>query len=248
VRPDHRQLLGITCWPLAFLLFATIVSIFTEVGRTRQKLLSFPQISKAAERSLPLWIVVTFLLNPSIATTIFKTFLCDSIEFGVDASGAIETRRYLKASLALRCDSDEYWATRAIASAMIFVWPVGCPVLYAVLLWKSREAIRSGVPSRLSRATAMLSADYSPSAYWWEPLEMGRKLTLTGWVKHWETNAFRLDPRSAGWCARQVLLIGEESEQARVLVALLVSITFLALSLSMRPLKRCAIQNSPLRS
>ena len=45
---------------------------------------------------------------------------------------------------------------------------------------------------------------------------MCRKLTLTGWV----------------------LLITEEYEQARVLVALLVSIAFLALHLSIKPLKR----------
>jgi 4-amino-4-deoxy-L-arabinose transferase-like glycosyltransferase len=37
-----------------------------------------------------------------------------------------------------------------------------------------------------------------------------------------------------GW----VLLIGEESEQARILVALLVSITFLSFLLSVKPLRR----------
>jgi hypothetical protein len=43
---------------------------------------------------------------------------------------------------------------------------------------------------------------------------MCRKLTLTGWV----------------------LLIGEESEQARLLVALLISIVFLSFHLSIKPL------------
>jgi hypothetical protein len=46
---------------------------------------------------------------------------------------------------------------------------------------------------------------------------MCRKLTLVGWV----------------------LLISEDFEQARVLVALLVSILFLLLHLSIRPLRRC---------
>ena len=54
-------------------------------------------------------------------------------------------------------------------------------------------------------------------AFWWEPLEMCRKLILTG----------------------AVLLIGEEFEQARVLVALLVSIAFVTLHLSIKPLRRC---------
>ena len=41
---------------------------------------------------------------------------------------------------------------------------------------------------------------------------------------------------SAGW----VLLIGEESEQARLLVALLISILFLSLHLSIKPMLRPA--------
>jgi hypothetical protein len=45
---------------------------------------------------------------------------------------------------------------------------------------------------------------------------MFRKLTLTGWV----------------------LLIHDEAEQARVLVALLVSVGFLALRLTVKPCKR----------
>ena len=47
---------------------------------------------------------------------------------------------------------------------------------------------------------------------------MCRKLVLSGWV----------------------LLISEKAEQARVLVALFVSIAFLAMRFSLRPLRRCA--------
>jgi hypothetical protein len=55
-----------------------------------------------------------------------------------------------------------------------------------------------------------------PLTFLWEPLEMCRKLILTGWV----------------------LLISEDAEQARVMVALLVSITFFGLNLRFRPLRR----------
>jgi hypothetical protein len=70
------------------------------------------------------------------------------------------------------------------------------------------------VPTPLNRATAFLWATHS--AFWWEPLEMCRKLALSGWV----------------------LIIPEEFEQARVPVTLLVSIGFFALHLSMRPFIR----------
>ena len=51
-----------------------------------------------------------------------------------------------------------------------------------LLLWASRQAFVDGTKTPLSRATALLSGDYVPTAFWWEPLEMCRKLTLTGWV------------------------------------------------------------------
>ena len=96
------------------------------------------------------------------------------------------------------------------------------PALYALLLATSRKALRTGEETQLSRATAFLSADYEASAFWWEPLEMCRKLTLTGWV----------------------LLISEEAEQARVNVALLVSIIFIVLRLSLKPLRWYAARNA----
>jgi|EP00966_Prymnesium_polylepis_P248127 hypothetical protein len=54
---------------------------------------------------------------------------------------------------------------------------------------------------------------------WWEPLEMCRKLALTGWV----------------------LLIRRDAEQARVIVALLISVIFYGLNLRFRPQRRCAV-------
>jgi len=68
----------------------------------------------------------------------------------------------------------------------------------------------------MSRATDFLAGDYSVSTYWWEPLEMCRKLVLTGWV----------------------LMIGENYELARVVAALLASIAFLVARFAVKPLKR----------
>eukprot|EP00966_Prymnesium_polylepis_P078051 1809271-Prymnesium_polylepis.1 len=168
--------------------------------------------SHAVERALPLTLVVTFVLVPSTATRIFKSFLCDAIDY----DDANTTRRYLHDDLVLSCDSEDYDAMERSAGLLIFVWPLGVPVLYSALLWATRDALRARVPTALTRATAFLWADYESTAYWWEPIEMCRKLTLTGWV----------------------LLIKEEFEQARVIVALTVSTAFLALHLSFKPLRR----------
>mmetsp|Transcript_20685 Transcript_20685/g.61519 ORF Transcript_20685/g.61519 Transcript_20685/m.61519 type:complete len:631 (+) Transcript_20685:2-1894(+) len=98
---------------------------------------------------------------------------------------------------------------------MLALWPVGIPLLYAALLWASRVTIRRGQTTQLSLATRYLWGDYEAATFWWEPLEMCRKLTLTGWV----------------------LVIRGNAEQARVIVALFVSIIFFGLNLRFRPLR-----------
>jgi hypothetical protein len=82
----------------------------------------------------------------------------------------------------------------------------------------SRDSIRDRIPTSLSRTTAFLYGDYEAATFWFEPLEMCRKLALTGWV----------------------LLIPDDAEHGRILLALLLSIVFLVLYAVVSPLKRCA--------
>eukprot|EP00966_Prymnesium_polylepis_P327961 7383782-Prymnesium_polylepis.1 len=69
-------------------------------------------------------------------------------------------RRYLSDDFSLNCDSGEYSTTRHVALFAIGLWPVGTPLLYTLLLWACRDAIRTGRPTPMSRATAFLSEDY----------------------------------------------------------------------------------------
>eukprot|EP00966_Prymnesium_polylepis_P134546 3109974-Prymnesium_polylepis.1 len=75
---------------------------------------------------------------------IFRTFTCDPLEYDGN-----EVRRYLQADLHLSCDDDEYEATRIVAFVFMAIWPVGIPLLYAVLLWASRGALVRGAPTPL---------------------------------------------------------------------------------------------------
>jgi len=215
----HRRLLIQSLWPIAVMLLAVVCCVCQEWVQYRLQLrrghaesgniASFA--SKGAQRALPLILVVTFLLVPSTATAIFKTFLCDRFDY---AEG--DSRRYLREDLSLSCESDQYKLTHTTSLFLVVLWPIGVPLFYTALLWSCRDAILYGKRTRLRQAAEFLSGDYERTAFLWEPVEMLRKLTLTG----------------------AVLLIGEEHEQARILVALLVSVSFLALHLSMRPLLR----------
>eukprot|EP00966_Prymnesium_polylepis_P219214 5072226-Prymnesium_polylepis.2 len=219
-----RVLIG-SCWPIAVLFAWSACLIVRELRRSRRWQNNYGSpggalnaVSVGLQRSLPLGIGLTFLMVPSTSTRIFKTFLCDPIDYDSN-----RVRRYLHADLSLSCDSEEYASASNTAYAAVIVWPVGVPVMYALLLWASRGGILSGTPTSLSRATNFMSGDYKASAFWWEVPEMCRKLVLTG-ASH------RRHPR---W----VLLIDERAELARVLLALLVSITFLALELAIRPIR-----------
>ena len=217
----HRRLLISSFWPIVLLVIFAAGSTCWEFAQDRmnQDALLIPRTKRQAVqaglyRAMPLTLVLTFVLVPSTATRIFKTFLCRPFEYDGSKN---EVRRYLYDDLYLSCTSDTYAATHRSAVALIVVWPVGVPLMYAILLWVSRDALWQNRSTGLSRATDFLSSDYSVASFWWEPLEMCRKLTLTGWL----------------------LLIREDFEQARVLAAILVSIGFLSLRLTIRPLRRC---------
>ena len=107
------------------------------------------------------------------------------------------------------------------------------------------------MPSRLSRATTFLTNSYEPFAFWWEPLEMCRKLALTGWVLLIPEEFGELDgdsnlaphkPQIEASARRGVLIrILRGAEKGRVLAAILVCAVFLALHLSIKPMKRYAM-------
>ena len=111
-------------------------------------------VRNGLQRALPLMLTLTFLVVPSVSTRIFRTFLCEPITYGDG-----EVRRYLRADLRLSCDNEDYESTRAVAFVFMAIWPVGIPLLYAMLLWASHGAIRDQIPTSLSQATAFLWAD-----------------------------------------------------------------------------------------
>ena len=175
-------LLAATLWPIALVALFAIGSVFRQLakadltsslgagahGSNRKPVLV------GLQRTLSFTLLVTFISVPSTATTIFKTFLCDRFEY--DAS---ITRRYLQDDPTLDCDSPQYETTFSTAIVTVFIWPIGCPVFYFMVLWMSRHAIKSHQPTPLSRVTGFLYGDYKDFAFWWEPLEMCRKLALS---------------------------------------------------------------------
>eukprot|EP00966_Prymnesium_polylepis_P316335 7309435-Prymnesium_polylepis.2 len=107
------------------------------------------------------------------------TFLCVPIEYD-HAAG--DVHRYVHDHLDLNCDNEEYSRTSELAYFMVAVWPLGLPFLYALLLGASHRALSvgNGKMTQMGRMTAFLWDDYHPHSFWWELVELGRKLALTG--------------------------------------------------------------------
>jgi hypothetical protein len=150
-------------WPICVLLVLGGGCVAWELGlESTRRGRGFTRWKAAAlaglRRSVPPFLLLTFLLVPSSSTRIFKAFLCEPIEYSSDGNSTV-TRRYLHDSLDVDCDSDEYGAVQSVAVAFVCIWPVGIPLLYALLLWGNRAALRTGVPTPLSRATAFLYAE-----------------------------------------------------------------------------------------
>ena len=136
-------------------------------------------LTTALLRALPPCLIVTFVSVPMASMRILRTFTC--LHFTVDDITG-EGATYLADDLSISCDSPEYKEVEAWAIGLLFLWPLGVPALYAYLLWKCRNAIRTRRPNRLSRATIFLWGDYETRCFWWEPFEILRRLTLTGFV------------------------------------------------------------------
>eukprot|EP00611_Tribonema_gayanum_P009046 TRINITY_DN18761_c0_g1_i1.p1 TRINITY_DN18761_c0_g1~~TRINITY_DN18761_c0_g1_i1.p1 ORF type:complete len:1245 (+),score=365.94 TRINITY_DN18761_c0_g1_i1:193-3927(+) len=134
-----------------------------------------------------LLLTLSFLVFSSSSTIIFQTFACDRIS-GTDDE-------YLRADYSVSCTDPRHARFKVYAAFMIFVYPIGIPAAYLALLRRRRVAIR-GVPdedtgsfysraddSELDpqlRAVAFLWQPYARRYYYWEVVECGRRLLLTG--------------------------------------------------------------------
>ena len=77
---------------------------------------------------------------------------------------------------------EEYHRTRFLAFLTVVIYAGLIPISYAGLLFTSRHAIQRGPPTALSQALRFLHAEYVPRSFWWELVETGRKVVLTGFL------------------------------------------------------------------
>jgi hypothetical protein len=96
-------------------------------------------LNKVTSRYLTMFLFLTYLVLPYVATTIFQTFLCTNVDPQSNDTDASDL--YLTADMRISCDSDYYRSGVGYASVMAVLYVGGIPLMYALLLYRSRHEI-----------------------------------------------------------------------------------------------------------
>jgi hypothetical protein len=110
---------------------------------------------------------------------------------------------YMRADYSISCESERYEFGYYWALAMIFVYPIGCPVLFAYFIFayhrhttnsnQDQQKQEIGTNDQIAKtdkapnqplvyleAIQFLCSSYKPQFWWWEILETTQRLLLTG--------------------------------------------------------------------
>ena len=120
-------------------------------------------------------LLITFLVYSSVSSVVFQMFACDKLDNG---------KIYLRADYTIECDSDKHRALQIYAGLMIILYPVGIPALYAGLLFSNRRVMRDEKSREeyFARSISNLWKPYKPQRFYYEVVECGRRILLTGAV------------------------------------------------------------------
>merc|ERR1711865_358432 len=88
---------------------------------------------------------------------------------------------YLAIDYQTPCDGDEYIITLVAGIIGVVIWPIAVAVVTVYLLFLNRKTIRDRKSDAFNRYS-FLVADYRPDFWFWETIEMLRKVMLTGVV------------------------------------------------------------------
>ena len=148
------QILPISCLQPSFNFYGKllVVTLFP-IGLTIMifVIAKLSVLSHAPDRAHGIWnhsfgwfLLLTFIVFPSVSTTVLRHYNCISFDVG-QSDGSTKTEKILESAYDISCESPSYGAWTAYASSMLFVYPIGIPFLYWVLLFRYRKHINPDV-------------------------------------------------------------------------------------------------------
>jgi hypothetical protein len=117
--------------------------------------------------------LLVFLLYPALTSKIFEAFACRDLGYGAAV---------LAVDYTIDCESDYYvWTLQPLGGALLVLWPIGLPALLLFMMWHVRDRIMDDDHDTL-RQFEFVIGDYKKEYYYWEVVELSRKLMLSGFL------------------------------------------------------------------
>ena len=114
--------------------------------------------------------LLVFLLYPSVTNKIFEGLSCRSLG---------EDKSVLYVDYSIDCGSLEYYTLAILCLALVVIWPIGLPSGLLYYMWKEKDDIKKQDADTLQKFSFVLG-DYDAEHWYWEVVELSRKLILTG--------------------------------------------------------------------
>jgi hypothetical protein len=118
---------------------------------------------------VPASLFILFLCATTVSDKIFDVFDCVEVE--TDSLQVVaQTRRFMRSQLDVECDQSnpEYSRLWNISMALLFVWPVGMPVVFMLSMLPARHDLHLGRQTRGTTVTAILHKEYKPMFFFFE--------------------------------------------------------------------------------
>ena len=156
-------------------------------------------------------IFISYVALPSVAQSVFETWSCES--FGYD-DARDEKISYLRGDGRVICGAEEHHVLVRISTTFLVLFPVCVPLFYLWLLWRGRA--KHNTDAFIATTTRFLWKEYKSHFYWWDPIDIVRRLSLTSFILFVDTE--------------------EGSDKlARLIFGSLLCVLFLALTLLAQP-------------
>ena len=168
----HGRLLIATIGPIIAVIFLGLTYAVAANG-SRGK---YEALLSIRHKHVSMVLLLTFLVYSSVSSILFQMFACDDLDDG---------KRYLRADYRVECDSSEHGAFQIYAGFMILLYTVGIPSLYISLLLRNNRVLKDGVGRADCQGIQSFSdlwKPYKPSIFYYEVIECGRRVLLTGAV------------------------------------------------------------------
>ena len=167
----YHRLVAVTTVP--FIITGLLAVTYTVASRRQRG--DEEMLNAVKRRHASAFILMLFLLYAKISSTVLETFACDNLDDG---------RMFLRVDHRLECGNETHAGIIVFASFMIGIYPVGIPLLFALVLWNKRSKLTADNRNEDISIEPIreLWNPYRKDVYYFEVIECFRRVTLSGVV------------------------------------------------------------------